>query len=478
GGGHGHPDRLNILLANDNRRWLDDYGTGSYVDPSLHWYRSTLAHNAPIVNRASQRAANGRLVAYDERGGAGWIEAAVDGVASGVRLSRTIVVMSEYAIDELWWQADADATVDLPLHADIAFDAGISALEPAWLDGSRGVEDGFRFVHDATMQRAAPNAVVHGEASHGASRLRVWTQSNRPVEWWRVVAPGPPGGTDRAFRMVRCVAGDGRYRTVFAWASSVTAVDFDDGGSVRVTFRDETSHVHSRTEGGWRVDFRAGSARSSIDLEGRTGAPATAGSPPPDERAAEPIPLPADGRIVRLPLGEPHYRRSEQSWRAAGAPSATLSLSWHDGALRIAIDVRRSDLTFASAASTNRYDNEHPDINGDSMQLYLLTDRGRSAWMLVPDAASSDVRIRPLDGWTDPAAFAASWRREGRGYHVDAEVSGARVRAIDVIVNEMPAGRERRRGQLVLSGGGGEFVYLRGDRHDVGRLVPLQIPDV
>ncbi len=45
----------------------------------------------------------------------------------------------------------------------------------------------------------------------------------------------------------------------------------------------------------------------------------------------------------------------------------------------------------------------------------------------------------------------------------------------DLVVNERPPRRERRRGQLVLSGGGG-FGYLRGDRHDpvapFGLLVP------
>jgi hypothetical protein len=38
--------------------------------------------------------------------------------------------------------------------------------------------------------------------------------------------------------------------------------------------------------------------------------------------------------------------------------------------------------------------------------------------------------------------------------------------AFDLIVNDAAAGRTRRRGQLVLSGSRGEFVYLRGDRHD------------
>ena len=69
GGGHGHPDRLNLVVAHGASRWLDDMGTGSYVDPSLHWYRSTLAHNAPLVDGRSQARVNGWCVA-DESAGA------------------------------------------------------------------------------------------------------------------------------------------------------------------------------------------------------------------------------------------------------------------------------------------------------------------------------------------------------------------------------------------------------------------------
>jgi hypothetical protein len=47
-----------------------------------------------------------------------------------------------------------------------------------------------------------------------------------------------------------------------------------------------------------------------------------------------------------------------------------------------------------------------------------------------------------------------------------------------VVVNEMPRGRERRRGQLVLSGAGAGWAYLRGDRQDAGRLIPLVLRHV
>ena len=49
--------------------------------------------------------------------------------------------------------------------------------------------------------------------------------------------------------------------------------------------------------------------------------------------------------------------------------------------------------------------------------------------------------------------------------------------ALDVVVNETAPGRERRRGQLVLCGAAGEFVYLRGDRHDPRVFSASRIPD-
>jgi hypothetical protein len=47
----------------------------------------------------------------------------------------------------------------------------------------------------------------------------------------------------------------------------------------------------------------------------------------------------------------------------------------------------------------------------------------------------------------------------------------------DVIVNETTPDRVRRRGQLVMSGAAGEFVYLRGDRHDPERLLRFALPE-
>ncbi len=483
GGGHGHPDRLNLLLADGDTRWLDDYGTGSYVDRSLHWYRSTLAHNAPLFDGKSQRRVNGALVAYDEREHAGWIVASVDDLAQGVRATRTVVAMDGYLVDVVAWRADHDVTVDLPIHADVTLLHGIDALEPAVLAGGAGLEDGFEFARNAERQRAGANVVVHGTAWHGTAALQLWARSSAAAEWWRAVAPGPPGSSERAFRVVRTHGQAGRHEMILAWNGDVAAVDITDGVSValRVTLRDGAVHVHRPTEGGWSVETISGTVRDVVELRGYipvAANPATPTAVTPAAGATGPVlVLPPQGQSLTTTLGEAHYRRSEAYWAAAGRLEAQVTLERMSHGLRISIGVPRSHLLFAAANAVNLYDNEHPDINGDGVQLYVHSERGLSAWTFVPEAGAATVRSRPIDGWDAlPATTAprAAWQPWQNGYRMEVELPAPVPDAIDVIVNVTSPGRERREAQLVMSGALGEFVYLRGDRHDAARLIRLQ----
>ena len=143
-----------------------------------------------------------------------------------------------------------------------------------------------------------------------------------------------------------------------------------------------------------------------------------------------------------------------------------------------------------------------PDVNGDGVQLHLRGERissrpwntfplesGESrrpldaAWIAIPEA---DGRIRAREiagsglGWVPDGG----WQRMPDGYrmllHLPLERLGSGPRrqlSLDVLVNESAPGRERRRGQLVLSGARGEWVYLRGDRQPADRLLPFLIDD-
>jgi hypothetical protein len=139
--------------------------------------------------------------------------------------------------------------------------------------------------------------------------------------------------------------------------------------------------------------------------------------------------------------------------------------------------LEKSERSFSPSGAVNLYDNEHADINGDGVQLYLSTDQGLSGWILVPEAHSSGVRTRRLERWPASVPISAAWSPTSDGYSVDVEIRDCIPKAIDILINEKPVGRERRRGQLVLSGGRGEFIYLRGDRHEGEHLVPIRLTD-
>jgi hypothetical protein len=485
GGGHGHPDRLNLLLADGDARWLDDMGTGSYVERTLFWYRSTLAHNAPLVDGRSQERVHGRLLAFEERGAAGWVDAAVDQLAPGVRVGRALVVMPDYLLDEVSWSAPRDVAFDLPMHVDGELRGG-QPWRDAELTGGLTPEDGFEFVRGAQMSAIDAGRAAQLAGASGEKRLDAWIGADRAAVWWRATAPGPPGAGDRRFHFVRLRGRTGTVRSVWSWSGTVAGVAIN-GAAVRVDLVDGSQHVHSRRDHGWHVDFVAGGARSSIDLGGLrerpTPAPATIGLYGDATTARQTVPTEPVGLPRTFVLGERHYRRSEESWREAGSPTATVNIAWTGAELCIEAEVAKStELVFVPAPAVNRYDNEPPDLNGDSLQLYLRTPHAAGAWVLVPDASGSAVRVRPVPGWGELPAPRASWRRTASGYAMRIAVrldqSVARGPApidLDVIVNETAPGRERRRGQLVLSGAAGEFAYLAGDRHDPARLLPFVV---
>ncbi|MDF2771557.1 MAG: Heparinase family protein [Geminicoccaceae bacterium] len=498
GAGHGHPDRLNCLLVDGDTRWLDDVGTGSYVDPSLHWYRSTLAHNAPLVDGQSQKRIHGSLLAYEDRGGAGWVRAAARDIAPGVLCERTIVVMPNYLIDELTWRANRDVTVDLPLHVDGEV-IGVGPWAAAVPRGGSDPEDGFTYLRDA--ERATGDSDVRLDArcadERGVARVFV----DAPHEWWRALSLGPPGQGPRRFHFVRATARRGAIVTVWDLSSAVSHVTRADA-VVTVHLADGSWHEHRGDVDGWHIALTAGGSRSSIDLGGVVKI-APRDSEPEQHRNRQVHVIPrfhgaASQRanpagLLTFELGEMNYRRSEPTWREAGSPTARVSLSVVGDRLTIAIDVSKRDVRFAPRCESNPLDNENPDTNSDGVQLHLAipsaggppgaTRPATYAWLIVPEEGSDQVRISERAS-AEPPPLRASWSRTQEGYRIGCAIPAERLGVesrqpflLDVIVNDMAPDRERRRGQLVLGGSSNDFVYLRGDRHDVDGHLAFVIAD-
>jgi hypothetical protein len=164
-----------------------------------------------------------------------------------------------------------------------------------------------------------------------------------------------------------------------------------------------------------------------------------------------------------------HYRRSEEPYEA-NVFAARVAIFGAGTTLCFGIEVSKSPLIVrAPDAPDPALDNEAPDIHSDGVQCYVQCDDWQG-FLLLPDQETTLVHVRGVQGTAaDPSRMAAQWERTPGGYRVLAQFdvrgtirSGAEF-PVNVVINQMLAGRERRAGQLALSGGNG-WVYLRGDR--------------
>ncbi|HEX7121619.1 MAG TPA: hypothetical protein VF178_04545, partial [Gemmatimonadaceae bacterium] len=280
-----------------------------------------------------------------------------------------------------------------------------------------------------------------------------------------------------------------------------------DGDGWRVQLAGGEAHAHRPFAREWRITQRVGDEARIVTLGGRRSSPPAAPSTPARTRTLPPtitvpqIPRPPAGpgdltrwsaeQGPRAPwrarLGREHYRRSELSWSEAGAPEALVVLAASAEDVFIEITMRKPAPRFAPWRAENPLDNEHPDINSDGVQVYVRSDERPEgttpySWILVPEPDADRVRVTPRLREGPPVALHARWRRTEHGYQILVAIprtvlSQGKSGFLDVAINEIDDVRERRRGQLVLSGARGEWVYLRGDRQDPDRYLPIRIAD-
>ncbi len=468
GGGHGHSDRLNLTLMNGDQRWFDDPGTGSYVDPTLHWYRSTLAHNAPLVGGRSQPRVSGTLESFEDDGVTGRI-AARAALAPGLVVSRTIVVQHDHLVDILQWVSGEPHVITLPMHGVVP--NGESVVEPEVVLGADGIEDGFGFLEGVARVDLPEGRMTFGACAPSGDTLAGWSFASGNATLWTATAPAPPNKVGRRpLALLTHESPTGAFVSVWSWNGAIADVTMRaDGGAICVARSDGSMVVHA-----WPSLALSGAAERTPQVDEREPAndePRTTGQSSNIGRETENVS--GDACPAHFVLGEQHYRQSELSWSDAGEPRAIIRITLPAaGMALVEVDVVGSQRRFISPAQENELDNEPMPINGDSVQLYAIAATGRAGLLLVPDGDA--VAALPIDGWTNDLPVSATWEATDHGYRLTATIevgTDASELSLDVLVNRIAPGRARRVGQLVLSGAAGEFVYLRGDRHDPSRLL-------
>ena len=458
GGGHGHADRLHLTLWHAGIPWFVDFGTGAYTSPTLAWYRSTLAHNAPLLGGGSQNLARGRCVAFDDREPWAWVCALLpEGTAfDAATVQRTLVLGPGYLLDVLQMHTEGEQQLALPWHGlgrVVPDEAGVTFIRP---DGA----------------------------------LRVLLTGRQPFQLLVRRAPGPPsgpGGTAEEIEFAVAVATGGSLTLV---AAVDLGADLDEVECVEDDFlvrhADGRVHLHRATDDGWEVETEYG---DPIRLGGLREEPEeTAAEPPRFEAPAARIPrIPAAPPLDGTPAGFPaeavlrldrveQFRRAEEPWPGAEAFSARAYLA-HDGAaLYVAVDVTAPEPWFRPADMPDpEWENENPDIHSDGLQVYVDA-AGFYGWLLVPVADAPGVRVAGVPGTDgEPEMIAdARWEPTSRGYGVTFAIEVPDLiqpdMHFDLCVNRKGATRERRWGQLVWSGARGSRLYLAGDRPVPGPL--------
>jgi hypothetical protein len=303
-------------------------------------------------------------------------------------------------------------------------------------------------------------------------------------------APAPPdislADTQPLTFLLRHAVGPGAWAQVYAAPGQVDGARFT-GSALEIDRSSGDTDVVRLGPRGARVSTSKGEVR----LAGQRKEPAF-----PPERdplftgahttIAELTQVPAPGDwthfrpAVVTALGERHYRRSETPYGAVPL-AAKVAVFQAGDAVGFAIEVQKPDLiVLAPDAPDPKLDNEAPDIHSDGVQCYVSAPDGWWGFVVLPDGSGSGLRVRAVAGTGAPTErVSGAWARTEGGYamvvaiRLDEPLAHGDQMLVNVVVNEMRPGRERRAGQLAWSGGG--WVYLRGDRESPGEAIVAEV---
>jgi len=154
GGGHGHPDKLSIVLFGLGQELVLDNGRISYSVPEYRtWCRTTAAHNTVAIDGKDQREDTGRMLFFTETPKYSAALAASDGAYPGYALRRFLVLADDLLVDVFAVRGEQKASLDWFLHGRGAPSADIAMAERA---EPLGTENGYQHLKELKQGAGAP----------------------------------------------------------------------------------------------------------------------------------------------------------------------------------------------------------------------------------------------------------------------------------------------------------------------------------
>ncbi|MBI2300246.1 MAG: heparinase II/III family protein [Armatimonadetes bacterium] len=185
GGGHGHPDKLSLVVYAGGRQWLPLFGSMPYETHwKAEWTAHTVSHNTVVLDETSQKPAGernaqwpadsaadrvlGRLEAFEPAQKR--VAAVCDTAYPGVTLRRAVQVVGHLVVDDYRVEAQEPHAMDYVLHVDGELVAASPQL-PA-RTGALGTKCGYQLLQQQAGGEVSGPAVLTFAA--GKQRLRLW----------------------------------------------------------------------------------------------------------------------------------------------------------------------------------------------------------------------------------------------------------------------------------------------------------------
>ncbi len=169
GGGHGHPDKLTIILFALGEQLAPDPGRLAYAAP-LHrsWYRQTFAHNTVCVDGANQKPTTGKLTLFGSKSDLVIAQAECTTAYAGVTMRRTVALADGVVVDVFDLRSDEAHTYDWLYHNFGRLEPRLPTTRLAKPMGSSG---GYQHMTDIT--RAETDMTWSAEFRQDKANVRV-----------------------------------------------------------------------------------------------------------------------------------------------------------------------------------------------------------------------------------------------------------------------------------------------------------------
>lgn len=186
GGGHGHPDRLNITCFLNSRRWFADFGTGNYYLDHLTYYRSTLGHNTVNQDGKRQSVVSGKCDLFYKGDLFDAASGVIDEIYPNTFARRTVVLFDGgYAFDYIAIESE-----DSHVYHNVYHGPGSLNDESYSFSDSLLKEEGYEFLSDIKKTQVSDGYtnIFKDEKAD----LYMYSSANLPMVQYSAKAYGSP----------------------------------------------------------------------------------------------------------------------------------------------------------------------------------------------------------------------------------------------------------------------------------------------